>query len=123
MLTLSIAHNIFLKDSQIKELSEKKKIKITGVSVPVWFFKGTTSEPGTEVFCNYTISYKEDDFTILPINDGYKISIQGDLKSIRSNTMHFKRSYKIKEKGRKMNVVHYIELKSTKALINSLILD
>lgn len=63
-LALFITHNIFLTNSQANKLVEKNFLKTTGVSVPVWVNSknGKTTEPASEVFCNYEI-----------INDNEKI--------------------------------------------------
>ena len=54
-LTLAVSHNIFLNRDQRYDLFNNKEIDVIGVSVPVWFHKGKTSEPGHEVFCKYKI--------------------------------------------------------------------
>jgi hypothetical protein len=60
-ITLSISHSIFLTNKQRYDLHAGKSIKIVGASMPVWFCKGTTSEPAEEVFCKYTINNKPGD--------------------------------------------------------------
>jgi len=64
MLTLVIAHNIFLTRDQRYVLYEGNSIEAVGVSIPVWFFKGTTSEPACEVFCKYLLTNAKKDIPI-----------------------------------------------------------
>lgn len=75
MLTLAISHNIFLTDDEIGRAAKGEIIMVTGVSVPVWFYKGWTSEPGIEVFCKYIIHSDENHTKISSNFDGYKINI------------------------------------------------
>jgi hypothetical protein len=56
---LSIAHHIFLTREQRYALHDREKIRAIGVSLPVWFYKGATSEPGEEVFCDYLITNRK----------------------------------------------------------------
>lgn len=65
MLTLSLSHSIFLTLGQRYDLIDSRPIELIGSNVPVWFFHGSTSEPGTEVFCKYLLrNEKEKDFYI-----------------------------------------------------------
>lgn len=75
MLTLAISHNIFLDDNQIQNILDKKTIECIGVSVPVWFHKGTTSEPAVEVFSKYSITNVELNYPISTTKQGYKINL------------------------------------------------
>ena len=58
-VTLSVSHSLFLTEKQRYDLHQGKTIRVVGVSMPVWFHKGTTSEPAEEVFCKYTLYNKE----------------------------------------------------------------
>lgn len=60
MLNLSICHSIFLKKEEIEKLLNEETVKTTGVCLPIWSFKKSTSEPGEEVFCEYEISNSEE---------------------------------------------------------------
>jgi hypothetical protein len=59
IVTLSVSHSLFLTEKQRYDLHQGKTIKVIGVSMPVWFFKGSTSEPAEEVFCKYTLNNKK----------------------------------------------------------------
>lgn len=61
MLILSILHNIFLSTEQAKQLHNGEDVEVIGASLPVWYFKGNTSEPAEEVFCKYTLTNKKSD--------------------------------------------------------------
>ena len=79
MLILSILHVIHLTSDQIEKLCEGKDIEVTGASLPVWYFRGSTSEPAEEVFCKYTLTNKKIDsmflMSVRGLNDGYKINM------------------------------------------------
>jgi hypothetical protein len=60
MLTLTVSHNIFLTKKQRYELSVvESTLEVIGISFPVWFYKGKTSEPAKEVFCKYILSIND----------------------------------------------------------------
>lgn len=56
-LALFVTHSIFLTKEQIEALLEKKSIETTGYCVPVWINAktGKTTEPASEIFCDYLI--------------------------------------------------------------------
>lgn len=73
-IALFLTHNIFLDQNQIDVFFKKNKIKVLGVSVPVWVNAKTskTSEPAEEVFCSYEIIISDKNDIELTKN-GYKI--------------------------------------------------
>lgn len=75
MLILSIYHSIFLKADEIEKLVSGETIKVIGVSLPVWYLKGSTSEPAEEVFCKYTLTNKPGKLPIKVKPDGYVINM------------------------------------------------
>jgi len=75
MLTLTISHNIFLTKEERYKLTSKENIETIGISTPVWFSRGNTSEPAKEVFCKYTITNDETDAPISPTENGYRINL------------------------------------------------
>lgn len=75
MLTLTISHNIFLTREQRYSISNKETIEAIGVSVPVWFYRGNTSEPAKEIFCRYVLTNNAKSDPIVPIVEGYKINL------------------------------------------------
>lgn len=74
-LTLSISHSIFLTRRQRYSLYGGKKVLVIGGSLPVWFYKGTTSEPAEEVFCRYIITNKKAAASIKIGKTGYNINL------------------------------------------------
>jgi hypothetical protein len=75
MLTLTILHNIYLSKEQRYALSKGEKIEATGVSVPVWFYQGSTSEPAIEVFCKYVLENNGEKSGVVFQKDGYRIKL------------------------------------------------
>ena len=77
-ITLSIVHNIYLNKEERYLLHRGKKITVVGSSLPVWFYKGDTSEPAEEVFCKYILTNKKGKKDVSPIEitkQGYKINL------------------------------------------------
>jgi len=75
VLTLSISHNIYLTKEERYALESTSPVSAVGVSIPVWFYKGNTSEPALEVFCKYLLTNIKQDSPIIRMRDGYKINI------------------------------------------------
>ncbi len=75
MLALAISHNIFLTKDERYALASGETVEAVGVSVPVWFFKGNTSEPATEVFCKYTLTNLAEDYPVTSLARGYKFNV------------------------------------------------
>lgn len=73
--TLAISHNIFLSREQRYALHAGQEIQVVGVSVPVWYFNGITSEPAVEVFVRYTLRNKPESIYLTHNNEGYEISL------------------------------------------------
>jgi hypothetical protein len=145
VLILSILHNIFLDEEQINSLSEKEEIEVIGVSLPVWYYKGNTSEPAEEVFCKYKITnktvHKKESITIF--KNGYIINLpkisnncekeslekeekineieQVNIKDLISKEqIIFKQFNKKKQKGKLTNLIHVVKISKIEKLINSL---
>lgn len=75
MLTLAVSHNVFLSKEQREELINGKTVECTGVSVPVWFHKGTTSEPAVEIFSKYSLTNVKQSYPVSTTKQGYKINL------------------------------------------------
>ena len=73
--TLTISHYIYLTREERYALFEGKRLETIGVSVPVWFRKGDTSEPTQEVFCKYTITNKLSFRSIVQNDEGYTLNL------------------------------------------------
>ncbi len=75
-LSLVISHNVFLADEEIKTLVNGEPIIIIGACVPVWFDKGDTSEPVTEVFCEYRLKNDSEKACFITSNKrGFSINL------------------------------------------------
>jgi len=75
MFVLFVSHNIYLTRDERYALADGESVKVIAPSVPVWFYQFNTSEPATEVFCQYTLTNKPGIARIYPIKSGYKINI------------------------------------------------
>lgn len=79
MIILSLFHNIFLTPEEIGKLCSGEDIEIIGASLPVWYYRGNTSEPAEEVFCKYLLTNKKNDSpNLISIRDdrsGYNINM------------------------------------------------
>lgn len=73
-LSLSVSHHLFLSREQRYSIHNKEPVETIGASIPVWFYKGTTSEPAEEIFCRY-ILVNEGKKCILSDLEGYTINL------------------------------------------------
>jgi hypothetical protein len=80
-LTLTIYHNIHLTREQRYSLHAGKAVDVVGVSVPVWFNKSVTSEPGKEIFCRYYLHNDGSQNQLKILNDGYQLTIPQQLST------------------------------------------
>ena len=139
MATLTISHYIYLTREQRYKLHEGESIEVTGISIPVWFHRGTTSEPAQEVFCKYKLTNEPIDKSIGFMDEGYNINLPQklelgsdevpkevqnivavqlgtserllDLKDGGAEWLEFRRYDKIKKGNHDFNVVHFVEIK------------
>lgn len=75
MLVLSILHTIFLKPEEIKTLLSGEEVATVGVSVPVWYHQGNTSEPAEEIFCKYKLQITDKKESVSMGKNGYSINL------------------------------------------------
>jgi len=75
MKILSVFHNIYLTQEDVANLVDMQDVHVIGASLPVWFYKGTTSEPAEEVFCKYTLTNNKEHQPIKTEKDGYIINL------------------------------------------------
>lgn len=142
MATLTVSHYIYLTKEQRYDLHAKKEIETTGVSVPVWFHKGSTSEPAKEIFCKYKLTNGNDNKIITKMNEGYVINLPQkiekedvtdetpvfeatsekllDIEDNGAESMDFRQFNKVNYNGKEFNIVHFIEIKTIETLINTL---
>lgn len=86
---MSVSHHIFLTREERYKLANGESIETIGVSVPVWFYKQSTSEPANEVFCKYVLTNSPEDFPVTTLSSGYKINIPQIPKGCKSSRMPF----------------------------------
>jgi hypothetical protein len=74
-LSLTISHHLFLSQKKRYSLHNKKHIKIIGSNIPIWYYKGETSEPAEEIFCQYLLTNEGNKKFILSDLEGYTINL------------------------------------------------
>lgn len=75
-VTLSVSHNIFLEKDERYSLHNGDRLVVIGSSLPVWFYRGATSEPAEEVFCKYILTNdKTKKVSVKRTKTGYKINL------------------------------------------------
>jgi hypothetical protein len=74
-VTITVMHNIFLTKEQRYNLADGKTVETIGVSVPVWFYRGITTEPAQEVFVKYRLTNKKTPVPITQSDEGYSINM------------------------------------------------
>jgi len=136
MLTLTVSHNIFLSRQQRYDLSNAGTIvSAVGVSVPVWFYAGKTSEPAKEVFSLYKLVISDENKAISKHHQGYKINLPMSLDNISMTIgqmfkdpedggrgmMQYKEYSSSKYRGRKYNIVHTVAIYDELDLKNSIV--
>jgi hypothetical protein len=145
-ITITVLHNIFLTREERYKLAEGGDVEVVGVSVPVWFHRGKTTEPANEVFCKYRICNAPVSTPITNYEDGYVMNLpqEGevavaikptgeeipsaapnpkmlrDIKDGGSGYMQFKQYTKVR-KGRSIfNLLHFVEIKELEVLLDTL---
>lgn len=125
--TLIINHILYLTPEQrLGLLQDKTPAQIIGVSVPVWFSQGKSSEPAQEVFCQYTVTNEPQDMVVATLPTGYRINLPQakpsteeeartlDVKKLGeggSGWFMFKQFQTVKQENRVLQILHYIELR------------
>lgn len=148
MTTLTVSHYIYLNRDQRYELHAGETLEIIGISIPVWFHQGSTSEPAKELFCKYTLTNIPEYKLISQTDEGYiinlpqKLELNGenvpkevkdvvavqlgtserllDIKDGGSEWLEFRQYNKIQKENKTFNVVHFIEIKPDELLIDTL---
>jgi len=144
MATLTISHYIYLNREQRYKLHSGESLEVTGVSIPVWFHRGTTSEPAKEMFCKYKLTNEAINKAIMPMEEGYNINLPQklelgggnvpeevqdvvavqlgtserllDVKDGGSEWLEFRQYNKVQQGIHKFNVVHFVEIKPDELL-------
>lgn len=145
MATLLISHYIYLTKEQRYSLHQGQKLETTGISIPVWFYKGSTSEPAKELFCHYELTNDSSNRPIEILNNGYNINMpqkpdleteKGIIKTVFINFdtaerlldvkdggvewLEFQEYTKIDLDGYEHNVIHFVEIKCIELLEKTL---
>lgn len=81
-LALFVTHSLFFTEDQIEELLSGSSVKLIGHCVPVWVDAktGKTTEPASEIFCEYSVhnsKEKSRDIKLSP-KKGYEIFVPND---------------------------------------------
>ena len=141
MTTLIISHYIYLSKEERYKLYSGEILNVVGVSVPVWFDKGNTSEPAKELFCKYILTNDPVNKAIMPTKEGYHINLPQKLKTNTSNEiqeiidlylgtpeklldvkdggsekLEFKQQNKAKQGSKSFNIIHFVEIKDEEVL-------
>jgi hypothetical protein len=145
MTTLTISHYIYLSKEERYKLYSGESLNVIGVSVPVWFDRGNTSEPAKELFCRYTITNDSINKAIMPNEEGYHINLPQkvkldapneiqeivdlyigtpekllDIKDGGSEKLEFKQYNKVNQGSKTFNVIHFVEIKDKELLDETL---
>ncbi len=105
-LHLAINHLIFLTKDERYALADGTNVETVGVTVPVWFWSGNTTEPAKEIFCKYLLVNEDTKETVdLWEKGGYRI-----------NTPQQDQMIKLPAKIRE--VANYKSIGSAKSLLN-----
>ena len=76
-LGLLVAHSIFLTREERYSLVAGNPVRVVGVSLPVWFLTetGKTSEPASEIFCEYHLFNRDEEQFVRSIRTGYEMNL------------------------------------------------
>jgi hypothetical protein len=73
--TLAISHYVYLTKEERYRWFDGEELEVVGVSSPVWFHKGVSSEPAVEVFCKYRLLTNPDGIFIKHNAEGYEVTV------------------------------------------------
>jgi len=129
---LTISHYIYLTKEQRYQIFNGEILEVVGVSVPVWFMGGNTSEPGKEVFSKYIISKNLDTFGLSIFEEGYRINLGNmqhgidvrrllDFKDKGAQELIAKGYGKVDIRGKVFNAFHCLEIKPIELLMDTLV--
>jgi hypothetical protein len=144
MATLTISHHVYLSREDRYKLHNREDIEAIGVSVPVLFDKGNTSEPAREVFCRYKLTNNLPNRAITTFDAGYCINLPQlnstedqddysvfaakygsserllDIKDGGVEYSEFKQYHNAYIDGVAMTILHYVEIKDLEYLIETI---
>lgn len=121
---LVVSHYIYLDRRDRYNLHKRKKIKVVGVSVPVFTQNGYTNEPANEIFCEYILTNLRKDSKIIKTEKGYQINLP---QKVKNGRLFSRKILDYKDGGENRiifkeynKVLHYIEIKPIEILKESL---
>lgn len=128
---LAVSHYIYLTRDQRYHLADGLTVEVVGVSVPVWFKSGSTSEPAKEVFCKYVLSSDTEFYGVSAFNEGYKINLRNLDRSVSLNMLLDIKDRGIEEfiakgygkviiEGKTFSAFHCLEIKPIELLTDTL---
>lgn len=132
---LTISHYIYLTKEERMQLFNQTSVNTVGISIPVWFNKGTTSEPAKEIFCNYLITNDATSKQIKPNSNGYSINLPRDFINFKNENsairlldvedggceeLIFKQYSKLNKENKYFNIIHFIEIRPIEILLSTL---
>jgi hypothetical protein len=128
---LTVSHYIYLTQEERYQLFDGTSVETIGISIPVWFRSGSTSEPAKEVFCRYYLSNTQDECSVSFIKEGYKINLKSiggfnqarkllDVKDKGCEDLIFKNNSKIDIDQKIFNVIHCVEIKPIELLLETM---
>lgn len=121
MLTLTISHHLFLTKNERYKITNGEPIEIIGVAIPVWFLKGTTSEPAKEIFCKYSIFNQGDTEPIFSTKEGFQLNLPTmienqdatklllDIKDGGTECLFYREFNQVK-KPVQYDIIHYVQI-------------
>ena len=133
-LILTVSHSLFLDRTQRYNLAKGEELEVVGVNVPVWFYKGKTSEPANEIFCKYKLIPSDNKIFVNNDDLGYTVFLpkqtEGTNPIILKNLLDIKdggiewlafRQFAKAKKGKKViDIVHFVEIKKVEDLYQSI---
>ena len=76
MATLTVSHYLYLSKKERYSLNDGNTVEVIGICIPVWFSKGTTTEPAKEVFCKYKLNNtRETKVNIKMLDEGFELDM------------------------------------------------
>lgn len=133
---LTISHYIYLSREERYQLFDQIPVYTVGVSVPVWFKKGDTTEPAKEIFCKYNIFNDNASSSIGYKENGYDIHLPKNFVNFKTNKTNSFRLLDVKDGGceglvfrqysklainkKSYSIVNFVEIKPIEYLLGTL---
>ncbi len=143
--TIVINHILyFTPEQRIGLVRNRISTALVGISIPVWFNQGKSTEPAKEVFCQYTVTNEPKDMMVAALPTGYRINLPqpkpladeseensapdlnklGNAEDGGSGWLIFKQFQNLKqEDGTVMHILHYVEMRDIEYYLDSIRMD